>query len=199
MDREFVCHLGPPVSFQVVGRPVDWWRREVGDFDTWLIAHLGELGRCLGMIRLEFVGRQVVVGQRYDSENGRDICVGGLRMDIVARDERGRSVIIEVQLGDSDHAHLGQLVTYAHVAQADVAVWVAASRTVEHAFLGEHLEVLSDLNERYRGQRLFCAVEVTLESEPKPVPDPDDIPVPRLHRIDLTGGRDGFRFADSTM
>ncbi len=59
-------------------------------------------------------------------------------------------------------------MTYAHVAKADVAVWVAASRTTDHAFVGEHLEVLADLNEKYRGQRLFCAVEAALDSEPNP-------------------------------
>jgi len=196
MEQEHSVRFGPPPRHRVVGRPIDRWRREVGDFDTWLIEHLDDLGRCLDLARLEFAGRQVAVGQQYDSVDGEDVCVGWSQIDIDAQDEHGRRVIIEAQLGDSDHRHLGQLLHYAHTAKADVAVWVAASRTVEHAFLREHLEILTDLNDRYRGERLFCAVEARLESPWTLVSDPDATPVPCLHRIDLTGGPGGFRFTD---
>ncbi len=91
-------------SFGVEGGPIGWWCREVSDFDIWLFEQLDDLGRCLGMSRLEFVGRQVEIAQQYDNENGEDVRVGWMRIDIAARDERDRSVVIEVQLGDSDKA-----------------------------------------------------------------------------------------------
>jgi hypothetical protein len=61
------------------------------------------------MRSLEFADREVQVGeQRLDNDVlGRRMWTGGLRLDIAARDERGRLVAIEAQLGDSDHAHLG--------------------------------------------------------------------------------------------
>jgi hypothetical protein len=77
-------------------------------------------------------------------------------------------VVIEAQLGDADHDHLGKLVTYADAVQADIAVWVVAA--AEPPFLREHLDTLAGLNEAFGSRRRFTAVTVTLESEPSPVP-----------------------------
>ncbi|WP_152626705.1 hypothetical protein [Streptacidiphilus carbonis] len=201
MERAYRTTFGPPPSFQVVGRPTDLWPREVGDFHPWLIENLDLLARCLGMRSLEPAGSEVRVGQLYENVDvfGRRSWAGGLRLDIVARDEHGRTVVIEAQLGDSDHQHLGQVVAYGCETTADVVVWVAAGgrdrpgsrQRVEAGdppFLHEHLAALAELNEWNRGRRLFCAVEVSLESDPRPVLAPDDPLVPRLRRIDLSAG-----------
>ena len=92
---------------------------------------------------------------------------------------QNRAVVIEAQLGDADHDHLGKLVTYAHAVQAAVAVWAVAA--AEPPFLREHLDALAGLNEAFGSRRRFTAVTVTLESEPSPVPVAPGAPLlPRM-------------------
>jgi len=120
VHREHRFGLGPPATCQVIGDPREWWPRESA-FLRWLLGNPGPLAECLGLGGLEFCGREVVAGEQgftFDSL-GRGRFAGGLRLDAAARDERGRLVIIEAQLGPADHAHLGQLVTYAHWGGSD--------------------------------------------------------------------------------
>ena len=65
------------------------------------------------------------------------------------------AVVIEVQLGPSDHSHLGQLLTYA-VRLPACAVWLAT------AFHKEHLEVIEKLNRLGGGAFRCFAVEMRL-------------------------------------
>ena len=98
----------------------DIWPDEAQDFTVWLSKpeNLQLLGASLGL-ELEFVGREVPVGP--------------FRLDILARErESGREVAIENQLYQSDHSHLGQLMTYAAGRQAHVLIWVASSFTSQH-------------------------------------------------------------------
>ncbi len=106
--------------------------------------------------------------------------MGGLRMDITARDEHGRHTLIEAQLGISDHAHLGQFVTYACSTEADIAIWAAATDDCGRA---DHLTAVAKLNERFTGQCQFAAVQINLESEPLPAPDPHARLHPRLQHV----------------
>ena len=49
-----------------------------------------------------------------------------VRLDILARDRKsGRQVAIENQLYQSDHTHLGQLITYAAGRHSQVLIWIA--------------------------------------------------------------------------
>lgn len=57
---------------------------------------------------------------------GTEVAVGTFRTDITARDGSGRPVIIENQLGPSDHVHFGQVVLYALESKANVVVWLVA-------------------------------------------------------------------------
>lgn len=162
------------------------WPREVADFHPWLIGALDRLAQCLGMQRLECVGREVPVGERWThtDRSGWERVVGGVRPDITARDESGRLVVIEAQFGPADHKHLGQLLTYGCAAEADVVVWVVAD--FDPLFSADHLKALAELNEAFAGRRHFAVVAVTLESCPYPVtPAADVILVPRLRRVDL--------------
>jgi len=47
-------------------------------------------------------------------------------------DEAGHRVIIENQLEATDHKHLGQVLTYLSVLDADVAIWITADARAEH-------------------------------------------------------------------
>ena len=96
------------------------WKHEAHDFTPWLAAHLDELGEALG---LDLDVQQVE----------EEAPVGTFSLDILVRDAGGeRPVIIENQLGKTDHDHLGKLLTYAAGYNAGAIVWVTGEFTDEH-------------------------------------------------------------------
>jgi hypothetical protein len=181
-DVRLCFSVGGTPRYWTVGDPRQLWPRE-GDFCRWLAASAPPLAECTGVPGLEVTGREVAAGERVLSLDrlGRQRWDGGVRPDLIARDAQGRVVVIEAQLGDADHDHLGKLVTYAHAVQADVAVWAVAA--AEPPFLREHLDALAGLNEAFGSRRRFTAVTVTLESEASPVPVARGAPLlPRMRR-----------------
>ncbi|MFF7098498.1 hypothetical protein ACFY9A_39985 [Streptomyces rubradiris] len=134
---------GLGASWRTVADPRVLWPQEVADFHPWVIGALDQLAECLGMQRLECVGREVPVGERWTHTDrcGRERVVGGVRPDITARDESGRLVVIEAQFGPADHKHLGQLLTYGSATGADFVVWVVAD--IDPAFGADHLKTVS--------------------------------------------------------
>ena len=117
------------------------WPDEAQDFTPWLAEHLSELGNALEL-ELELQAREAPVG--------------GYSLDILAREEGGRPVVIENQLESTNHTHLGQLLTYAAGFDANVIVWIARE------FRDEHREALNLLNHRTGGDTQFFGVEVEL-------------------------------------
>jgi len=98
--------------------PRNVWRHEALDFTPWLVEHIDLLGQVLGL-ELEVVGREHAVG--------------AFSVDIKARDVgRNKIVIIENQLEQTDHTHLGQLITYAAGLEAEVVIWVSRETREEH-------------------------------------------------------------------
>ncbi|MFV2064148.1 MAG: hypothetical protein ACC726_11660 [Chloroflexota bacterium] len=84
--------------------PKDVWIHEAHEFTPWLLVNIGVLGEALG-IDLE--------------EATAEVAVGDFAVDIEARTSGpdARPVIIENQLAQIDHTHLGQLITYARIPQ----------------------------------------------------------------------------------
>lgn len=184
-ERILSSRIGGEPCYQVIGNPRTLWRREA-EFTDWLADNLDQLASCLDLLHIEYAGREVVIGERWTTTNpsGHEQIVGGMRVDLTARDEHARLVIIEAQFGPADHTHLGQLITYACTTAAELAVWAIAD--TDPVFYAGHLTALAELNQTFAGQREFCIVTVTLESEPSPVPQATDAPLrPRLHRLDL--------------
>lgn len=184
-ERILSARIGDETCYQVIGNPRTLWPREA-ELSDWLADNLDQLASCLGLRHLEYAGREVVIGERWTTTNlsGHEQTVGGMRIDLTARDEHARLVIIEAQFGPADHTHLGQLITYASTTAADLAVWVIAD--TDPLFYEGHLRALAELNQALAGQREFCIVTVTLESQPSPVPQATNAPLrPRLHRLDL--------------
>lgn len=108
--------------------PKSIWAMEAVDFTPWLAENLALLGETLGL-DLELVKTEA--------------SVGSFACDIQARDTgSGRRVIIENQLAQTDHGHLGQLITYAAGLDAAVIVWIAPKVREEHReaidFLNHH-------------------------------------------------------------
>jgi hypothetical protein len=98
-----------------------------------------------------------------------EVAVGTFRADITARDGLGRSVIIENQLGPSDHLHFGQVVLYALESEADVIVWLVAVEPRWSGWVGlrpEHQRALDRLNEVFAGKIDFYGVDVSLPPVP---------------------------------
>ena len=121
MERRSLAFLEPV-------DPATVWQNERADFVPWLVVpdNLRRLGDALGL-DLEPLTREAPVGR--------------FRADLVCRDRgTGGAVVIEAQLGSSDHRHLGQILTYAEGLEADVVIWLGTR------FHDEHRAVLGRLN-----------------------------------------------------
>jgi len=116
------------------------WHHEAHDFTPWLLNNADSLGEALGM-ELEL--------ERAEHP------VGDFSLDLIgAETATGNRVIIENQLADTDHNHLGQLLTYAAGTDAAAVVWIARN------FREEHRRALDWLNERTDSDTRFFGVAV---------------------------------------
>jgi len=128
--------------------------KESGDFTPWLAqeSNIALLGETLG-IDLELEAQE---------KN-----VGAFRADILCKDTAsGAWVLIENQLERTDHAHLGQLLTYAAGLEAVTIVWIAKSFTEEHRATLDWLNEITD--DRFN----FFGLEVELWRIGSSVPAP---------------------------
>src|SRR5205085_4728442 len=71
--------------------------------------------------------------------------VGKFNVDILAEEENSeRKIIIENQLEDTNHDHLGKIITYASGYDAEIIVWIVESTREEHIraidWLNEHTD-----------------------------------------------------------
>lgn len=75
----------------------------------------------------------------------RESSVGAFSLDILARDQdSGEAVVIENQIEQSDHEHLGKLITYASGKDAKYIVWIVKDAREEHRAAIEWLNKISD-------------------------------------------------------
>lgn len=94
------------------------WKSDASDFAPWVAENIDLIGEALGL-DLEVVGHHPGLGETS--------------VDVLARDSaRDRRVLIESRLEETDHAHLGQLITHAASLQAGVVVWVSRELRDEH-------------------------------------------------------------------
>ena len=128
------------------------WSNEAQAFTPWLAEHLDVLGDALGItIELE----------------ERESSVGAFSLDILARDQdSGEAVVIENQIEQSDHEHLGKLITYASGKDAKYIVWIVKDAREEHRAAIEWLNKTSDDTIGFFNS-LFCRV-ILLENTNKP-------------------------------
>ncbi|MFG1243640.1 DUF4268 domain-containing protein [Xanthobacter sp. V7C-4] len=133
----------------------DVWKNEPHDFTPWL-AQPDNLKLLCDILDIE----ELIDVRQEDP-------VGRFRVDIVAREQDGGTVVIENQFGKTDHGHLGQIMTYLAGQQGAVTVvWIA------ERFNEEHRAVIDWLNANTDDDYAFFAVEVEVlrigSSEPAP-------------------------------
>ena len=63
----------------------------------------------------------------------KEVYIGSYRCDLVAKDETtGQIVIIENQLEETNHDHLGKIITYAASLDAKTIIWIVKEAREEH-------------------------------------------------------------------
>lgn len=108
------------------------WGHETIDFTNWLAQkeNLDALSEEIG-VDIKLIKTEANVGK--------------FSMDILAEEEAsGRKIIIENQLEDTNHDHLGKIITYASGYDAEIIIWIVRSVREEHQkaidWLNEHTD-----------------------------------------------------------
>jgi hypothetical protein len=142
--------------------PREVWAHEAYNFTPWVLRNVDVLSDLLGMDLVLDVAEHPV---------------GDFSLDILGRDLADDSVVIvENQLAQSDHLHLGQILTYAAGTNPKTIVWIATG------FRPEHRAALDWLNEHTDPDTRFFGVEIEVvrigDSAPAPnfrlVAEPND-------------------------
>ncbi len=130
--------------------PRDVFAHEAYDFTAWLEENIGVLSDVLG----------------FDlTPVERERSAGDFSADLLAEDESGSRVTIENQLEQTDHKHLGQVLTYLAVLDAEVAIWITADARPEH------VSAVSWLNENAGGADFYLVkVEGVQVDDSRPAP-----------------------------
>jgi hypothetical protein len=120
-----------------------YWENEA-QFTAWLARpdNLNLLGDAIGLGELE--------------PEGTEQDVGHFRADIVARDTQDKVIVIENQLGKTNHDHPGKSITYAAGKGASYIVWIARELRPEHR------QALDWLNQVTGGEAGFFGAEIQL-------------------------------------
>lgn len=130
------------------------WKHEAKDFTPWLAKE--ENIELLS----EAIGIDIVLEEQ--ESNVGDFCV-----DLYATEEgTGRKIIIENQLEETNHDHLGKIITYASGKDAEVIIWIVKKAR------DEHRKAIEWLNQHTDEKSAFFLIEIELwkinDSEPAP-------------------------------
>ncbi|HHT51025.1 MAG TPA: DUF4268 domain-containing protein [Eubacteriaceae bacterium] len=110
------------------------WKNEAYDFTPWLAEedNMNILGDTIGI---------------DISEISTESSVGGFSADIVAKETgTDRIIVIENQLEDTNHDHLGKIITYASGKNASIIIWIVKNAREEHRKAIEWLNENMDEN-----------------------------------------------------
>jgi hypothetical protein len=137
--------------------PKSVWEKEERDFTPWVAENIQEVSSVIGI--------PLVVEQTEKR-------VGAYELDIFARvDGTDKPVIIENQLEETDHKHLGQLLTYASGLDASIVIWIAPEVT------DEHKAAINWLNQIAKDSVSFFLIR------PEVVKIGDSLPAARFHLV----------------
>ena len=136
------------------------WKNEQRDFSKWLSEeeNLKELSATIGI--------DIVLGELESA-------VGSFNVDLFATEEgTDRKIVIENQLADTDHDHLGKIITYAAGKSADVIIWIVKRAR------DEHRQAVEWLNRRMDADIGFFLIEIELWKIG------DSLPAPRFNVVE---------------
>jgi hypothetical protein len=110
----------------------DVWGHEAVDFTNWLSQQEN----------LDLLSEEIGVDIKLIQTEAN---VGRFNVDILAEEESsGKKIIIENQLEDTNHDHLGKIITYASGYDAETVVWIVRDYKEEHRravdWLNEHTD-----------------------------------------------------------
>ncbi|TIC84433.1 DUF4268 domain-containing protein [Nocardioides sp. GY 10127] len=113
------------------------WPTEPGGFTPWLLDHADLLSEALG-IEVELTAKEHSVGP--------------FSLDLIGQVAGSEDkVIVENQYGDTDHQHLGQVMTYAGGTDPKVVVWIAERFREQHRAALEWLNDITVPDVRFFG------------------------------------------------
>ena len=122
----------------------DYWKHEALDFTNWLAKE-----ENLNLLSEE-IGIDIVLKETEAS-------VGKFNVDILAiEDNSDRLIVIENQLEQTDHDHLGKIITYASGFDAEVIIWIVKD------VRDEHKQAIDWLNEHTNDKINFFAIKMEL-------------------------------------
>ncbi len=112
----------------------DVWGHEAIDFTNWLAKEEN----------LDYLSEEIGVDISLLKTEAN---VGKFSVDILAEEEAsGRKIIIENQLEDTNHDHLGKIITYASGYDAEIIIWIVKDIRDEHQRAVEWLNEHTDEN-----------------------------------------------------
>ena len=115
----------------------DVWAHEAIDFTNWLAQqeNLDTLSEEIG-VDIQLIKTEASVGK--------------FNVDILAEERAsGRKIIIENQLEDTNHDHLGKIITYASGYDAEIIIWIVKDVRDEHQKAIDWLNEHTDENIRF--------------------------------------------------
>jgi hypothetical protein len=125
------------------------WKHEALDFTKWLLENIDVLNDIID----------------FNLSNAeREQSAGNFNVDLIAEDDSGNPVIIENQLGKSDHDHLGKLITYLVAVGARTAIWIISDPRPEH------ISAITWLNESSSANFYLIKLEAIKIGESAPAP-----------------------------
>lgn len=127
----------------------DVWKHEAYDLTRWLEQNMDVLSDAVGLPL---------------ANPEREQAAGTFSADLVAEDAAGNPVVIENQLGKTDHDHLGKLLTYMVAIGAKTAIWVAAEPR------SEHVSTVAWLNESAAASFYLLKIEAIRIGDSPPAP-----------------------------
>lgn len=108
------------------------WPHEALDFTPWLAEDENLSLLC------DAVGIDMTVDETESS-------VGSFNVDILATEtDTGKKIVIENQLEDTNHDHLGKTITYAAGKNANIIIWIVRKAREEHRLAVEWLNSHTD-------------------------------------------------------
>lgn len=130
------------------------WKHEANDFTPWL-AKEENLSVLSDAIEIDLVLEE------------QESKVGDFSVDLLATEEgTGRKIIIENQLEETNHDHLGKIITYASGKDAEVIIWIVRKAR------DEHKKAIEWLNQHTDDSSAFFLIEIEVwkigNSEPAP-------------------------------